>query len=249
MNNLIFDDYPFTLRKDIVTFSPTFLSMAEEIKELAKSGSIDLFIGRITDSGITISEEPIKFFDVTQPKDGQLKVHYPSDVEGLDKQQKILRLDNLFGEIPILPGYDQFAKFFSIGEELEAYKNFIDDARELLKGRIGKPIQLRYKNDFEEDDSKKENNSFSAVEGIVKEVNKGNILMQDYKEILVINNRTVTPKDVSRNKNHRFVSEKGYLCSISPPYFSKVAAGFDNGEAFGQDPTWNFVPHKERVVS
>jgi hypothetical protein len=252
MKKLIFDDYPFTVRKDIVTFSPTFISMAEQIKELSKKGTIELYLGRINDSGINITTGLIKFFKITQLDENKLRVHYLSDIEEADKQkatlEKTIRFDNLFGEIPVLPGYDQMLKFFSIGEELEAYRNFIYDARELLREKIGEPIQLCYKNDFDEDDNDKKNNSFSVIEGIVKEVNKGNIFMHDYKEILVINNATVTPENVSRNKNHRFISEKGYLCSIFPPRFFSDESGFDDGKSFGQEATWKFSAHIERVV-
>lgn len=253
MKQIIFNDYTSTLRGDILTFSPTALSMFQQIKEkLLRSNKIELHIGRIIDTGVYVNPKPIKFFDITQPAENQLKVHYLSDIEGEDRKkmvlEKTLRFDNPLGEIPVLPGYDQTPKFFSIGDELGAYRNFIDDARELLRNEIGNPIQLCYKNDFEEIDTDKKNNSFSIIEGNLKEVNKGNIFTNDYKEILLINNTTVKPENVSRDKNHRFISEKGYLCAIFPPNFPRDDAAFDDGKVFGQEPIWRFDPHQVRIV-
>jgi hypothetical protein len=251
MKQIIFNEYPSTLRGDILAFSPTALSMFEEMKnELRKRDTIELYIGRISDTGIFISPGPTNFFNVTMPESNQLKVHYLSDIEDAGKQkmkaEKIIRLDNPLGEFPILSGYEEYPKFFVVGEELQHYKVFIEEARESLRCEIGNLIQLCYKNDITE---KYPMGTFSAIEGRLKEVNKGNILMEDNREFLIIDNKVVKDDQCSkRMKNHRFVSENGFLISAGNAMFS-AEPHYDDGYIPGENKSpWNFIPHTKKVA-
>ncbi len=236
---MTFPGYPTKRRKDFVTFSVLYDNMIEEIKSLlAISTTIDLHLGRIIDSGISVGPE-ISFFDVMIIDENTIKAKYYGDLLGYENeklpQEKTIRFDNPLGDIPVLPGYEQMPKFFNFGEGLEFYETFIREIREALSNEIGNCIQLCYRND---------DCSLSLIRGTIKEVNKGNILMEDYDECLVIDNKSASGPSIKlRLKNHRFISENGYLCEISRAFFDKTEKYLvDDGLAFGEQVTWNFFP-------
>lgn len=236
MKKLIFSGYATTQRGNIVTLSPFYQSMAEEIKsKISKNESLELSLGRITDTGFVIAPA-VKFFDFTEDEKNKniLNASYYGEYVGPGdkkiKMEKTIRFDNPLGEIPILPEYQQLPKFFLVGEELEHYKNFINEAREMLSNEIGSDVQLQYKND---------DGTFSVVHAAVKEVNKGNIFTEDYNEILVVDNKSNTVNILfERKKNHRFISQIGYLIGVCPPIFEKGHVTDDG--IFGQEKLWKF---------
>ena len=240
MKHLIFNAYPATMRNDIVNFSAIYKRMIAEIKKkLIGQTTINLHLGRITDAGVSISPS-VQYFDVIEAGN-MIKAKYYGDhyAENDDKLpiEKTIRFDNPFGEIPVLPGYEQIPKFFLIGDGMSSYRAFVNEAREILSEEIGNKVQLRYKND---------DGTFSVIEGIIKEVNKGNIFMEDYHEILVKDNKSLKVDLLSsRNKNHRFISEKGYLCGVCPPIFNEKDK-YDDGQVFGESQVWNF--EKEQLA-
>ncbi len=234
MKQLIFHAYPATMRNGIVNFSSIYKRMIDETKKkLIGQTTISLHLGRITDAGVSISPS-VNYFDVVETGN-MIKAKYYGDHHGNNDEkipiEKTIRFDNPFGEIPVLPGYEQLSKFFLIGDDMESYRVFINEAREILSQEIGSKVQLRYKND---------DRTFSVIEGFIKEVNKGNIFMEDYHEILVKDNKSVKVDLLQkRNKNHRFISEKGYLCWICPAFFNEEDK-YDEGEVFGEKEVWNF---------
>jgi hypothetical protein len=234
MENLNFNHQNVT-RKDILTFSPLYYRMLKEIKnKLGENTVADLFLGRVSDTGISIAETT-KFFGVVFVNENQIKAYYYHDHYSADGEplpiEKTIRFDNPFGEIPILPGYEKLPKFFLIGDELELYQAFLKQVKNFLPDKLGKNIQLRYKND---------DGTLSVIHGTVVEVNKSNILMNDYHETLIHEGKTVTANILeNRTKNHRFISGNGYLCFVGNPIFSKNTNRFDDGEVFGKENTWN----------
>ncbi len=236
MKSIVFRGYPNTQRTNIVTFSALYNIMVEEIKGRLKGKNIiSLCLGRISDIGLSI-EEAVNFFNVVFINENTLQADYYGDFHDANDQKlpqkKIIRLDNAFGEIPILPGYEQTKKFFDIGEGLELYKTFIGEIRSALSKEIGNFVQLCYKNDDE---------TFSVIDGIIKEVNKGNILMEDFREVLVKDNKSLrVDVFVKREKNHRFISEKGYLFSVSNSLLNSSNL-HDDGEVFGEEKCWPFL--------
>lgn len=245
MKKVTFLGYENIYRKDILILSPEFYLMIDGLKSvLMEKKGVALRLGRISDQGVSMSD-PINFFDINFDED-ILKMsyfgdHHDSTGENALKETKSIRLDNPFGEIPILGSFkeDECLVFWNLGDNLLGYKDFIKESRNLLKGHIGEKVQLSYKND---------DGTFSVVIGFLKEVNKGNILMEDTYEVLVKENKTSTASTLLRRlKNHRFVSENGYLVSVSSP-FSSQPAGFDDGLTFGESPTWKFLlPKKEEL--
>lgn len=237
MKRMIFNNYPDTMRKNIVVFSSLYKRMVDEIKtKLIGKTSISLFLGRISDTGISVTPSPVDFFNISQPAEDMIVVSYYGDhYDSQDRKipiEKTIRFDNPFGEIPILPGYEQIPKFFVIGEELEQYRKFISEVREGLPNYVGQDIQLCYQND---------NGSVSVIEGTLREVNRGNIFMDDYQEFLVIDNKSIkVDLLVNRKKNHRFISEAGYLFELCSTTFNKKNM-HDEGEIFGQEKTWRFL--------
>lgn len=257
MKQLTFSGYEKTTRTSIVTFSHFYYEMIEEIKsQIESSKEIDLCVGRITDTGVSISE-PIHFFNLEliagDKSISTLKAEYYGDHIGLDDSKlpigKTFRFDNPFAEILISPRYVNLAEFFSFGERYESYGKFTSATKMMLINEFGNNIELHYKND---------DGTFSVVCGMLLEVNKGNILMSDYLEILVgKDNKTVTSNQLfNRNKNHRFISENGYLCHAGPTNFKNTNlqdnAGVvlsDLNEVFGEKCVWGFLTErKEEVV-
>lgn len=238
MKQIIFTGYPTTMRTSIVTFSPTHQRMVKELKSyLQVNDKMSFSLGRITDTEISVGKE-IQFFDIVSVDENTIKANYYGDHRGANEElipmEKIIRLDNPFGEIPVLPGYEQLRKFFLVGEGFHPYNTFIAEVRETLINEIGNGVQLWYKND---------DGSFSVIDGTLKEVNKGNIFMEDFYETLVRNNRPVSQEPLlRRKKNHRFISLKGYLCgacsSTLPMDDSRL---IDDGKVFGQEATWDFT--------
>lgn len=244
MKNLIFKNYFLTMRKDIVRFSQSYNSMINDIKAaLLGRTTIKLSLGRISDTGVNIS--PVtSFFNVVKNSLTTITASYYGEQYNESGDDKIpitktIRFDNPFGEIPILPGYEK-TQVFLIGEDLESYQAFINQTRETLVDEVGKDIQLCYKND---------DGSFSVIEGTLKEVNKGNIFLEDYCEILVVDNKSTRVELlVSREKNHRFISERGFLFSVSSAFFNKENM-MDDTQIFGYEPTWNFLIEKIKKVA
>lgn len=236
MKHLIFSGYPNTRRTSIVTFTPFCQNMFKELKSnLQIKDEMSFSLARITDTEVSVGKE-IQFFDMKFVDEDTIEASYYDDHRGHDDElmpiKKIIRLDNPFGEIPVLPGYEQLRKFFLVGEGFHQYNLFIEEVKEILSGQIGNDIQLRYKND---------DKSFSVIHGTLKEVNKGNIFMEDYHELLVKDNKSINAVIlVNRKKNHRFISEKGYLCWVCPALFDKTDR-LDNGEVFGDKTVWNFL--------
>ncbi len=241
MKPLTFPDYHTTGQAGIVTFTPFYERMIKEIKmKLNESKTIDLYLGRLSDTGFSVEPKITHFFDVQKGENqNEFKVSYYGDYFDTTDQklpiQKTIRFDNPFGEIAILPGYETMPKFFEIGKDLQSYQNFITAVREMLNEEIGNCIQLCYKN---------QDGSYSVVHGELIQVNKGNIFMEDYNEIKVINNQTVSggPLLHSRKKNHRFVSQNGYLFAVNIPCFQK-GLPVDDGQVYGDTfpSPWNFT--------
>lgn len=228
MKTIIFKDFLGVKRADLLTFSKTYRRMIAEL-QANKNDSIELRLGRITDTGINISD--LKRFSVERREESMLHVTY-NDPQYEDTQHKTIRFDNVFGEIPILPGYENMPKFFRVGEEFATYQQFIQEVKDVLLPRIGNSVSLIYKND---------DNSLSVIEGVLKEVNKGNIFMQDYRETKIFDEKTVSVNiGFERNKNHRFISENGFLFRVSGPIFGKLPA-IDTGEEFGNEKSWKFL--------
>jgi hypothetical protein len=258
MKQMTFNNYPTTGREDIVTFSEEGQAMLQLIDDMVNAGRVNfhLKIARITDTDVSVSEV-INFFSVSRRTEKDKKhiidaYHYTDHFDEMDQLipiKKEIRLDNPFGEIPILPGYEypQIKNFLKFGEGLEEYQTFMKEVRESLISEIGNEVRLVYKND---------DGTFSVIEGKLIEVNRSNFLMEDYKELLVKDNKTFKSEDLARQKNHRFISENGYLMQAGPAFFKKTTSTniiSDEGETFST-PTWNFIlpvmpEKKEEVVA
>ncbi len=236
MRNIEFSGYENVSRLQLVNFSPGYLGMLTDLRlNIRENQTMNLCLVRITDVGVSVSP-PINFSNLSMEgnfiKGTYFDDHYQTDEGQKIPQTKTIRLDNPFGEVPIIPGW-QASKLFIFGEGLDEYQSFIEEARNGLLTELGKPIQLTYKND---------DGSFSVVGGLLNIVNRGNIDVQDYYEILVVENKTVSANSLDRRKNHRFISENGFLVMVGPA-FAKPNS-MDTGEVFGIEKFWNFKPHK-----
>ena len=150
MKQLTFSGYEKTTRTSIVTFSHFYYGMIEEIKsQIENSNEVDLCVGRITDTGVSISE-PIHFFNVELIAGDKaiptLKAEYYGDHIGNDDLKlpigKTFRFDNPFAEILISPKYVNLDEFFTFGERYESYGKFIGETKMMLINEIGNNIEL-----------------------------------------------------------------------------------------------------------
>jgi hypothetical protein len=208
-------------------------------EKISRQNFISLSLGRLTDSSFEVVPA-INFSSVGLVDNNIIEAlyydqHHCDESGNLIAQKKVIRLDNPLAELPILPNYKGDSKFFTIGEELSSYRQFIKESREYLLTMIGQDITLYYKND---------DLSISMVSGSLTEVNKSNIFMNDFHELLVKDNKTVRVEILSRPKNHRFISQNGYMFQVTPAIFEKCQM-YDGGEVFGIEKVWNFsIPQK-----
>lgn len=234
MKTITFLDFNERKREDLLVFSETYKKMIQELFLCLSVGkTIELYLGRISDTGIEIGSSTR--FLITGIEQNLFHTEYISPTHE-EVQKKTIRTDNVLGELPILPGYEKMPKFFKLGEGFKAYTEFVDEVRTNLKKEVGENITLVYRND---------DGSFSLIEGKLKEVNKGNIFMQDYREMTVQHGKSCQITiGLSRNKNHRFVSQTGFLCKVMPEIFGNDQIT-DDGEVFGvEEKVWNFLYEK-----
>lgn len=233
MNLLQFNQFNEVQRIHLVTFSPNYLLHRNEILSRAKnSNSILLQLGRILDEDFQVQKAIQFYIDWIEPF--ALGVHY-SDRQHEEPVTKVIRLDNPLGEIPMIPSF-KHDHVIEIGKSLPGFQNFISDVRVALKQQLGEKVKLFYKND---------DLSYSVIDCEIIFVNKGNIFANDLREIHVVGNKTKAVNLlVSRRKNHRFISENGFLYRIEPASFNGNFE--DDGLVFGEDSVWEF-PNTEKV--
>lgn len=159
-----------------------------------------------------------------------------TDEQHEDPLTKVIRMDNVLGEIPLLPG---FTKSIFVDERKfsDEYKSFIVQAKEFFQQHKSETLSIVYKND---------DGTYSVIDGIVKESNVGNYQLRDLAETLVKDNKTVCRSPLDRDKFHRFISEKGFLCQVG--FCNRSTFANDDEETFGEKETWSF-PENESVAA
>lgn len=235
MNLLQFNQFNEIQRINLVTFSQYYLTHREEILYQAKkSNAILLKLGRVLDEEFRVQKAIQFYIDWIEPF--ALGVHY-SDRQYEQPVSKVIRLDNPLGEIPMLPSF-KHDHVLQIGESLPGFQDFISKVRMTLEQKLGEKVKLFYKND---------DHSYSVIDCEIIFVNKGNIFTNDLREIHVVENKSKAVNLLAlRKKNHRYVSEKGFLYRVE---LSSFKGNFeDDGLVFGEDTTWEF-PITEKVIA
>lgn len=232
MNTVKLPNFGELSRRDFLVFTSAYVLMTKEIISLLAVGkTIKLCLARITDQGMSFSKPTL--FTVLAVSPSMFEVSYPD--EGYEElRTKTIRLDNVLGEIPVLPGFKEVI-FLDIGTFFENYKLFIAQVKIFFRHHEKECISLVYKND---------DGSYSVIDGTIKKVNEGNYEMADSREILVRDNKTVRVDLLSQNKYHRFISENGFLCQVSLAHSPNISA-VDDGEVFGEEVLWRFPQGKQ----
>jgi hypothetical protein len=137
---------------------------------------------------------------------------------------RTIRLDNVFGEIPLLLDFS-YSTIFCFGKKIVAYRQFMEQV--LAAGFKDQYATLYYKNI---------DGSTSEIYCLIKKKNRSNFETIDYRERLTTteNGLGVTLKGPNGIPDvHRFVSGNGYLYQIAETT-QQTISHFDDGEVFGQ---------------
>lgn len=215
--------------EDILTFSTRYQEAMDdiwgEIQRISKAQSSDgVTLKFIRADGTTKPETAIIRNLDSQHKRFEFG-NYVDDGDG-DKifSSRVIRLDNVLGEIPLLLGFS-YSTVFCLGKNSEAYTRFVSQI--LNSGFINGYVILRYQNT---------DGSVSEIDCLIRRINKSNLETIDFRETLITKDgdRGITLKGLTGLSDvHRFVSRNGYLCSVSLSTNQRFSH-YDDGEVFGK---------------
>lgn len=229
MNKTIIFDTSNTTMADILTFSSIYIGNLEyvwlKIKELAQ---------KQTKEGVTLTflrangekKEETGIIKNLNPTDKRFDFgKYAEDGDGGQIfTGRTIRIDNVFGEIPILLGFS-YATIFCFGKKIETYRQFMEKIS--ATDFHHQYVTLYYKNI---------DGSTSEIYCQIKKANRSNFETIDFRERLITptNDLGVTLKGPNGIPDvHRFVSQNGYLYQIAETT-QQTISHFDDGEVFGQ---------------
>lgn len=215
-------------RDALVLFTNIYLQNKTEIFELVKKSQLrSLFFTKIIDDGVSLSE-PLSFS--VESVEGECITVLYCDPHHEELQKKVIRLDNILGEVPVLEKYiHQYKKMFDFKKEFDNYQLFVREAKVLLSEKIedqkGSQVCLRYKND---------DGSESFIDCIVDKISNSNIDCIDIRKQKWNMGRLISSHIVENKTKHRFISNFGVLIAILPSYFDRKQI-YDEGEIFGKE--------------
>ena len=229
MNNEISFNTSGITMADIVTFSTKYLENINDIwaklqkmaSEQPKTGITLSFLranGEFKEETATIQNlnAADKRFDFGR---------YGDDGEGGQVfSGRTIRLDNVFGEIPVLLGFS-YSTIFCFGKKIETYRNFMEKV--LAADFHNQYATLSYRNN---------DGSISEIYCLIKKTNRSNFETVDYREtsLSTNNDKGITLKGTNGMQDvHRFVSQVGYLYKIAETTM-QTFSHFDDGEVFGR---------------
>jgi hypothetical protein len=181
--------------------------------------SFPLALGRVKDEHFQVRD--FFFAGVTEAYINHFVVKIKSDIEGGSPYvNQTIRFDNILGDIPVLPGYENI-KLVEFGTSIREYQEFQNEVRTYMGNNINKNLALHYQND---------DGTISIVHTTVFEVNKSNFLGDDFWESKETNKLDISHFQRSGKKYHRFISENGFL--FKADYSSVAPNQQDDGYVF-----------------
>ncbi len=222
MEPIIFGQYDQNTRRDLVHFSENYIQHRECIKNsLIEGQPLRITLLRLTEE--TVARVSTHDYTIKKIFPNGFEATYVDTTYDPPLLKKVIRWDNPLAEIPVLP--DWTGKPITLGNNITEYAEFINQVKSEMRNDVGKIMVLTYKND---------DGSISIIESLVTEVNKSNFLGNDITEKKVVGGKTVAVKNNSGVKNHRFISETGFLYSlqIKEGVYTPI---YDDEEVFGEN--------------
>jgi hypothetical protein len=220
-NSVVLKDHTKYSRKDFLSFTNEYYSMAAQLRKMIARDDnkpFPLCLGRVKDENFEIKD--FSFIEITEAYQNHFLVKIKSDIEdGCPYLMQNVRLDNILGDVPVLPDYIN-AKLIEFGNNLPEYVNFQNNVRTYMSRLINQNLALYYQND---------DMTISIVHTKLLEVNKSNFSGCDFHESLKAND-IITHNGRKRDKYHRFISENGFLFGVCPSW--AVPNQHDDGHVF-----------------